>query len=64
MKMHLVVFNDKQIRRVLFENEWYFAVVDLVAALTDSDRPRDYWYRMKNVSRSRAASSCRHFVDN
>lgn len=47
MKMHLVVFNDKQIRRVLFENEWYFAVVDLVAALTDSDRPRDYWYRMK-----------------
>lgn len=47
MKMHLVVFNDKQIRRVLFENEWYFAVVDLVAALTDSGKPRDYWYRMK-----------------
>ena len=51
MKMHLVVFNDKQIRRVLFENEWHFAVVDLVAALTDSNKPRDYWYRMKKRER-------------
>jgi DNA-damage-inducible protein D len=51
MKMHLVVFNDKKIRRALFENEWYFAVVDLVAALTDSDKPRDYWYRMKKRER-------------
>ena len=51
MKMHLVVFNDKKIRRALFENEWYFAVVDLVAGLTDSDKPRDYWYRMKKRER-------------
>jgi len=36
------VFNDKKIRRVLFENEWHFAVVDLIAALTNSDKPRDY----------------------
>ena len=51
MKMHLVVFNDKKIRRALFKNEWYFAVVDLVGALTDSDKPRDYWYRMKKRER-------------
>jgi len=24
-----------------------FSVVDIIAALTDSDKPRDYWYRMK-----------------
>jgi DNA-damage-inducible protein D len=47
MDSHLVVFNDKQIRRILIEDKWYFAVVDVVAALTDSDKPRDYWYRMK-----------------
>jgi hypothetical protein len=47
METKLVVFKDKKIRRILFENEWYFAVVDIVAALTDSDKPRDYWYRMK-----------------
>jgi len=43
----LVVFQGKQVRRVLHNNEWYFSVVDIIAALTDSDNPRDYWYRMK-----------------
>lgn len=47
MDTHLVVFKSKQIRRTLHDNEWHFAVVDVVAALTDSDKPRDYWYRMK-----------------
>ena len=47
METKLVVFKNKEIRRILHENEWYFAVVDVVAALTDSDKPRDYWYRMK-----------------
>jgi DNA-damage-inducible protein D len=47
METKLVVFKDKQIRRILIEDKWYFAVVDVVAALTDSDKPRDYWYRMK-----------------
>jgi DNA-damage-inducible protein D len=42
MDSHLVVFKDKQIRRILIEDKWYFAVVDVVAALTDSDKPRDY----------------------
>jgi len=43
----LVVFKNKEIRRILHNDEWHFAVVDVVAALTDSDKPRDYWYRMK-----------------
>jgi hypothetical protein len=47
METKLVVFKDKQIRRILIEDKWYFAVVDVVAALTDSEKPRDYWYRMK-----------------
>ncbi len=47
MGMKLVVFKNKEIRRILHNNEWHFAVVDVVAALTDSDKPRDYWYRMK-----------------
>ena len=37
-----VVFKGKQIRRVLHNGEWFFSVVDIVAALTDSDKPRDY----------------------
>ncbi len=47
MESKLVVFKGKEIRRVLHNDEWHFAVVDVVAALTDSDKPRDYWYRMK-----------------
>ncbi len=40
----LIVFGNKQIRRVWHENEWYFSVIDDVAALTDSVNPRDYWF--------------------
>jgi prophage antirepressor-like protein len=47
METKLVVFKNKEIRRILHDNDWHFAVVDVIAALTDSDKPRDYWYRMK-----------------
>ena len=43
----LVVFRGKEIRRILEKNEWLFSVVDIITVLTDSDKPRDYWYRMK-----------------
>jgi prophage antirepressor-like protein len=48
MDNKLAVFQGRQIRRILENNEWYFSVVDIIAALTDSDKPRDYWYRMKH----------------
>ena len=44
---HLIVFQDKKIRRVLHNGEWWFSVVDVVRALTDSVDAKDYWYRMK-----------------
>jgi len=47
MDNKLVVFRGKEIRRVLEKNEWLFSIVDIITALTDSDKPRDYWYRMK-----------------
>jgi len=43
----IVVFRGRKIRKTLHKNEWFFSVVDVVAALTESDNPRDYWYRMK-----------------
>ena len=43
----IIVFQEKQIRRVWQEEEWWFAVVDVIAVLTDSAKPRDYWYRLK-----------------
>lgn len=43
----IVVFGAKRIRRTWHEEQWFFSIVDIVGALTDSDNPRDYWYRMK-----------------
>ncbi|HJX06197.1 MAG TPA: BRO family protein [Candidatus Nanoarchaeia archaeon] len=44
----LVVFQDKKIRRVWHNDEWYFSVVDIVQALTDSPSPRQYWGVLKS----------------
>ncbi|MBK8699042.1 MAG: Bro-N domain-containing protein [Saprospiraceae bacterium] len=43
------IFNDKQIRTLWdSENEkWYFAIVDVVALLTESPNPQVYWRVMK-----------------
>ncbi|TDG36351.1 phage antirepressor protein [Pedobacter changchengzhani] len=43
------LFENKQIRSDWNEEEqeWFFAVVDVIAVLTDSADPKDYWYRMK-----------------
>ncbi|MFA6011152.1 MAG: Bro-N domain-containing protein [Desulfobacteraceae bacterium] len=47
METKVAIFKGKEIRRTLIDDVWYFAVVDVVAVLTDSEKPRDYWYRMK-----------------
>lgn len=43
----LVVFDDKKIRRVWHNNEWYFSVIDIVKVLTNSPTPRQYWGKVK-----------------
>ena len=43
----LVVFQSKDIRRKWHEEEWFYSVVDVCGALTNSNNPRDYWYRIK-----------------
>lgn len=44
----LVVFQDKKIRRIWHNEEWYFSIVDVVEALTDSPTPRQYWGKVKD----------------
>jgi len=44
---HLVVFQEKAIRRTWHNEEWWFAIVDVVAVLTDSVNPGDYIKKMR-----------------
>ena len=43
------IFGEQQVRSVWDDatEEWYFAVVDVVAALTDSVNPTDYIKKMR-----------------
>ena len=43
----MIVFGAKQIRRTFQDGEWFFSIVDIIAALTDSDAPSKYWTAMK-----------------
>jgi DNA-damage-inducible protein D len=46
------------------EQRWYFSVVDVVVALTDSPNPKDYWYRIKQrekISEIQLSTICRRF---
>ena len=47
MTTQIALFRSKEIRKTIHANEWWFSVVDVIAALTDSADAKDYWYRMK-----------------
>ena len=58
------LFESKKIRSVwdALEEKWYFSIVDVVGALTDSPAPKDYWYRIKKrekVSGIELSTICR-----
>ena len=63
---NIKIFESKKIRSVWNETEqlWYFSVIDVVAVLTDSPNPRDYWYRIKQrekISGLELSTICRQF---
>lgn len=61
----IIVFQDKQIRRIWLNDEWWFSVVDVIEVLTESVKPRDYWYRLKKreleSSGFELSTNCRQF---
>jgi prophage antirepressor-like protein len=38
----IALFEEKKIRKIRHNDEWYFSVVDVVEALTESPEPRKY----------------------
>jgi len=44
----LIVFQNKNIRRIWQDDEWFYSVVDIIEVLTDSPTPRQYWGKVKD----------------
>jgi DNA-damage-inducible protein D len=43
------LFEEKKVRRVwdAEKEQWYFSIIDIIEALTGTDRPRKYWSDLK-----------------
>lgn len=42
------LFEGKQVRKVIYKNDWWFSIIDVITVLTNSDRPRKYWSDLKS----------------
>ncbi len=43
----IALFQRKEVRRTIHNNEWWFVITDVVAALTDSANPSDYLKKLR-----------------
>ncbi len=48
MTTKIAIFKKKEIRKTIHNNEWWFAINDVISALTDSLDPAQYFKRMKS----------------
>lgn len=47
MTQKISIFRQKEIRKTIHNNEWWFVINDVIAALADSADPAQYFKRMK-----------------
>ena len=39
----LAIFQERSVRRVWYQDQWFFSVVDVITILADNLKPRRYW---------------------
>ena len=44
----IVLFQEKQVRRIWHNEQWYFSVIDVIAILSESIDPQRYWSVLKS----------------
>jgi hypothetical protein len=45
--VHPTIFEQKEMRRVWHNEQWYFSIIDVVGILSESPNPRRYWSDLK-----------------
>lgn len=43
----LVLFENNKIRRQMYNDEWNYSIIDVIAILTESKDPNAYWRKLK-----------------
>lgn len=57
----IALFQNKEIRKIIYKNEWWFSVVDACAVLTESLDAGAYWRKLKqrlNEEGSEVVTNC------
>lgn len=44
----IAIFKGTRIRKVIYQDEWYFSIIDVVEVLTESSSSRRYWSDLKS----------------
>ena len=52
-----VIFEGKSIRRGFENGEWFYAVIDVIASLTESNDPAAYWRKLKQRLKSEGSET-------
>jgi DNA-damage-inducible protein D len=47
---NVIPFEDNKIRKTIYNEEWFFSVIDVIQVLTDSLNPKRYWTDLKRRS--------------
>jgi len=43
----IALFKGKKIRKTIYNDEWWFSIIDVIEVLTDSSIPKRYWSDLK-----------------
>lgn len=44
----IALFKGKEVRKTIFQKEWWFSILDIITILTDSPQSKTYWAKMKD----------------
>ncbi len=44
---NIAVFEEKEVRKIWHDEQWYFSIIDIVSILSESPHPRRYWSDLK-----------------